>query len=144
MSCGGKGSYYEQFTNDRALTKRILDLNKTIDEVRSFEKGKLIKDDVELLKYVYEIGENDTYIVSYLFDEKGCYEIGIDSYFELEKDAQNVVDGLQSEVNATEFGNPKEDNKLYRWLNSDESVSIELDHAKTKRGLFVATIFANK
>ena len=94
-SCGGNGSYYEQFTNDKALTSRVLDLNQTIDDIRKVEKGKLIRDDINLLKYVYEIGKNDTYQVTYQFDEKGCWEIGIDCYFEKEDDAQNVVNGIK-------------------------------------------------
>ena len=144
ISCGGKGSYYEQFTNDRPFADRVLDLNKTIDEVRSFEKGKIIKEDIGLLKYVYEIGKNDTYIISYLFDEKGCYEIGIDGYFELEEDATSVVEGIKSSMSSSTFETPKEDNKLIRWKNADKSISIELDYKDTSRGLFLATIFANE
>ena len=54
ISCGGKGSYYEQFTNDKAFTSRVTDLNKTIDEIRAKEQGRLVKEDIGLLKYVYE------------------------------------------------------------------------------------------
>lgn len=144
ISCGGKGTYYEQFTNDKAFASRILDLNKTIDEIRSEEKGKLIKEDGSLLKYVYEIGKNDTYTVNYLFDEKGCYEIGIDGYFEMETDANNVVEGIKLEMIATEYGNTTDDNSLSRWKNTNHSISIELDYKDTSRGLFLATIFANE
>lgn len=144
ISCGGKSSYYEQFTNDKGFTSRILDLNKTIDEIRAIEKGKLIKDDISLLKYVYEIGDDDSYIVSYLFDEKGCFEIGIDGYFELEEDANNVVNGIKSEMVKSEYGNAVEGNDLSRWKNNNGSISIELDYENTSRGLFIATIFANE
>ena len=144
ISCGKKESYYEQFTNDKAFTSRVLDLNKTIDEIRAIEKGKLIKDDISLLKYVYEIGKSDTYIVSYLFDEKGCYEIGIDSYFELETDAQNVIDGIKLSMEIPEYETRTEDNNLCRWKNSNESISVELDYKDTARGLFLVTIFANE
>ena len=143
-SCGGIGSYYEQFENDKNFVTRISDLNKTIDEIRSIEKGKLIKDDITLLKYVYEIGKSDTYIVSYLFDEKGCYEIGIDGYFELEKDAINVIDGIKEAMTNSEYHNNEEGSSLSRWKNNSGSVSIELDYKDTSRGLFVATIFANE
>ncbi|PCJ24496.1 MAG: hypothetical protein COA97_09595 [Flavobacteriales bacterium] len=144
VSCGNNGSYHEQFTQDKPFVSRISDLNKSIEEIRKIENGKLIKDDINLLKYVYEIGKNDTYIVSYLFDEKGCFEIGIDGYFEMENDANNVVDGIKGEMNKSNYGNSSEGNNLSRWKNSDGTVSIELDYKDTKRGLFIATIFANE
>jgi len=142
-SCDKNKTYYDQFNNNKPFTSRILDLNKTIDEIRDTEKGKLIKEDIGLLKFVYEIGKSDTYIVSYLFDEKGCYEIGIDGYFEFEKDAEDVVTGIQTEMNSSKYGKGTDDNNLNRWKNEDKSISIELDYKDTSRGLFLATIFAN-
>ena len=144
ISCGGKGSYFEQFSNDKPFTSRILDLNKTIDQIRVEEEGNLVEEDLNYLKYIYEVGKSDSYEVSYRFDEKGCFEIGIDSYFVEEANATNVVDGIKAEMNASEFSSPKEDNFLYRWKNTDESISVELDYSKTKRGEFIATIFANE
>jgi len=144
VSCGGLGSYYEQFTNDKPFINRISDLNKTIEEIRTTEKGKLIKDDIGLLKYVYEIGKNDTYVVSYLFDEKGCYEIGIDGYFEMENETNNVVSGIKLEMEKSEYEKSSDENYLSRWKNTDGSTSIELDYKDTSRGLFIATIFANE
>ncbi|MDB4533655.1 hypothetical protein N9242_02205 [Vicingaceae bacterium] len=144
VSCGGKGTYFEQFSNKKTFTSRILDLNKTIDQVRVEEQGNLITEDLNFLEYVYEVGESDSYVISYRFDEKGCFEVGIDSYFVEESNAKNVVDGIKSEMNKSEFGVPKEDNFLCRWKNKDESISVELDYTKTKRGEFVATIFANE
>ena len=144
VSCSGVSSYYEQFTKDKAFTSRIADIDKTIEEVRTFEEVKIVKDDVSILKYVYEIGKNDTYIISYLFDGKGCYEIGIDAYFGKEEDASNVVDGIKSEMAASEYELVSEDNSLCRWKKADGSISIEIDYKDTSRGLFIATIFANE
>ncbi|MBL4592850.1 MAG: hypothetical protein JKX68_03425 [Flavobacteriales bacterium] len=144
ISCGGLGSYYEQFTKDKAFTSRISDLNKTIDEIRAIEKGKLIRDDINLLKYVYEIGNNDTYQITYQFDEKGCWEVGIDCYFENEEDAKSLVLGIKSEITTTVYGSPTEDNNLYRWENANEPASIEIDYKDTSRGIVVLTIMAVK
>ena len=47
-------------------------------------------------------------------------------------------------MNASEYGVPVEDNFLCRWKNSNESISVELDYTNTKRGEFIATIFANE
>ena len=144
FSCGGKGTHFEQFSDDKTFSARILDLNKTIDEVRVEEQGHLIKEDINYLEYTYEVGETDSYVVSYRFDEKGCYEVGLFSYFVEAPNAKNVVDGIKAEMNTSEFGAPKEDSFLYRWKNEAESISVELDFSKTKRGEFIATIFANE
>ncbi len=144
MSCGEKGSYYEQITKEKSITSRIVDLNKTIDEIRIQENGTLIKDGINIIKYVYYIGDGDTYIVSYLFDEKGCFEIGLKSYFGLEEDTKNVLEGFKTEINSSEFILASDDNYLYRWLNANKSVSIEIDYKDTSRGLLVVSIFANE
>ncbi|MDG1475636.1 MAG: hypothetical protein P8Q14_00680 [Vicingaceae bacterium] len=144
VSCTEKKSYYEQFKKNKTFVSRILDLNKTFNEIRTEEKGKLIKEDISFLKFIYDIGENDTYVVSYLFDEKGCYEIGIDGYFEFEKDALDVLSGIQKEMETAAYKKEVDDNRLNRWKNADKSISIELDHKGTENGLFVATIFANE
>lgn len=144
ISCTeNKKTYYEEFTDHKAFVSRILDLNKTIDEIRKEEKGELIKEDVHFLEYVYKIGKSDSYVISYLFDEKGCYEIGIDGYFELEKDALSLVVGIKTETDA-KYGKGTDDNNLNQWKNEDKSISIELDYKDTARGLFLATIFANE
>ena len=91
VSCGGKGSYFEQFSNDKKFTSRIDDLNKTIDEIRAKEKGSLIKEDLYYLEYSYGIGKSDSYVISYRFDEKGCYEVAIYSYFIEEANTKNVI-----------------------------------------------------
>jgi len=144
VACGGKGSYFEQFSDDKTFSSRILDLNKSIDQIRVEEQGHLIKEDLNYLEYVYEVGKSDSYVIAYRFDDKGCFEIGVYSYFVDEINAQIVVDGIKSEMNTSSYGAPKEDNYLCRWKNSDESISVELDYTKTKRGEFIATIFANE
>lgn len=144
ISCGGKGTHYEQFLADKSFNSRILDLNKTIDQIRVEEKGNLIKDDLEYLEYVYEVGESDSYVITYRFDEKGCFEVGVYSYFVDEANAQNLMDGIKAEIDNSTYGAPEEANSLCRWKNNDESISIELDYSKTKRGEFIATIFANE
>jgi hypothetical protein len=144
ISCGGKGTHYEQFSDDKSFKSRVLDLNKTIDQIRVEEKGNLIKDELEYLEYVYEVGESDSYVIAYRFDEKGCFEVGIYSYFVDEANAQNLVDGIKATLNNSAYGSPEDANSLCRWKNKDESISIEIDYSKTKRGEFVATIFANE
>ncbi len=144
LSCNETTTHFEQMQKETPFTARILNLNKTIEEIKKEEKGKLIKEDLRFLSFVYKIEKNDSYEVSYLFDEKGCYEIGIDGYFESEKNATNVVEGIQNEMNTSNYIKGSNDNYLSRWGNKDETVAIELDYKDTKRGLFIATIFANE
>ena len=96
VSCGGKGTHFEQFSKEKTFTNRILDLNKTIDQIRVEEQGNLIKEDLNYLEYVYEVGESDSYVTTYRFDEKGCYEVGVYSYFVEEANAKNVVAVIKS------------------------------------------------
>lgn len=144
LSCNKNKTHFETMQKEQPFATRILNLNKSIEEIRLSETGKLVKEDLSFLNFVYKIGNNDTYEVSYLFDEKGCYEIGIDGYFELEKDAINVVEGITQEMNLSEFIKNGNDNNLSRWKNKEESIAVELDYKNTSRGLFVATIFANE
>jgi len=137
-------SYYMQLKSHKTFTERILDLNKPFDLIKKEEKGKLIKEDLHLLEFVYNIGENDTYTVSYLFDEKGCYEIGLDGFFELESNTKDIVTGIQTEMNTSIYGKGTDDNGLNRWINEDKSASIELDYQETSKWMFLATIFANE
>lgn len=143
-SCGKNDSYYDQITKKKSITERIEDLNKSVGEIRKAEKGKLMEEGPEFLEFEYTIGENDTYVISYLFDDKGCYEIGFDGYFEKEEDAQLVLDGFKNEISKTSYGKPEEAHHLARWLSSDESVSIELDYMEVSKGMVIVTIFANE
>jgi len=144
QSCTKNKTYYAQFKADKTFSSRILDLNKSFDRIMNEEKGKLVKEDLYLLEFVYKIGKSDSYMVSYLFDEKGCYEIGIDGYLELESDAKNIVLGIQTEMSTSNYGKGTDDNGLNRWINEDKSISVELDYKDTSKGLFMATIFANE
>lgn len=143
FSCKNDGSYYEQLSEQKTISNRILDLNKSINEIRKQEKGKISKEGLDFISYEYTIGNNDSFALSYLFDEKGCYEISIDCYFAKKDDALNVLEGIKVELTSSEYGIPTDDNYLLRWKNSKESVSIELDYKNTDRGLLVLTIMAN-
>lgn len=144
FSCSTDKNYYEQITNKKPLMERVKDINKTTQEIRKEEKGKLIKEDVDYMEYEYEIGEGDTYIISYLFDGKGTYEIGFDGYFAKKEDAQLVLDEFTNEINLSAFGSLQETPRLKRWFNTDKSITIELDYSSVDKGMAVVTIFANE
>lgn len=144
QSCTEDKTFYTQFKGHKAFSSRVLDLNKSFDLINKEEKGKLTKEDLHLLEFVYNIGTSDTYTVSYLFDEKGCYEIGIDGFFELESNAKDIVTGIRTEMDASIYSKGTDDNGLNRWKTEDKSVSIELDYQETSKWMFIATIFANE
>jgi hypothetical protein len=144
FSCGNDKDYYEQATKKKSLIERVQDLNMSINDIRKKEKGKLINEQLTSLEYEYKIGDNDTYVITYLFDEVGCYEIGFDGYFGTEENAKLVLDGFKNEITPEIYGVSEEDNQLYRWTKTDKSLTIELDYIDTPKGMAIATIFANE
>ena len=144
VSCENKTTYYEQFVQDKSISSRIKDLNKSIEQIREIEKGKLINEGLDRLKYEYSIGKTDRYIITYYFDEKGCLEIRLDTYFENETDTKILIEGFKQEMSTIEFKVPEENNQLYRWKNLDKSIWVELDYKDTSRGILVLTIQANE
>lgn len=136
-------NYYEQISSDKTFTKRINNINKTIEDVRKEEKGKLINEGLDRLKYEYEVGKGDRYIITYLFDEKGCYEIGFDGYFAKQEDVVLVLDGFKSEIDLNSY-KLEESDDLYRYSNSNESLTLELDYVNADKGMALAVIFANE
>jgi hypothetical protein len=136
-------SYYEQISSEKAFTERINDINKTIEEIRKEERGKLINEGLDRLKYEFEVGKGDRYIVTYLFDEKGCFEIGFDGYFANKEDVLVVLDGFKSEIDLTKY-QLEESPELFRYSNSSNSLTLEIDYANADKGMALAMIFANE
>lgn len=145
ISCNDSSKpYYDQITSDKAFVERISDLNKTIENIRKSEKGKLINEGLDRLKYEYSIGSGDRYILTYIFDEKGCFEIGFDGYFEEEENVKKVLEGFIDELKIKNFGTPKEDNQLVRFISKDKTKTIEFDYKNSDKGIAKAIIFANE
>ncbi|MCB0400632.1 MAG: hypothetical protein KDD41_00970 [Flavobacteriales bacterium] len=144
IACHENETYHDTVHNKKPITERVKDLNKSMKEIRKTEKGKLIKEDVDYMEFEYPIGEGDSYVVSYLFDDKGVFEIGFDGYFAKAEDAQLLLDQFKQDIRAGNFGEEEENPKLIRWLNHSQSVTIELDYHDVDKGMAVVTIFANE
>lgn len=136
-------SYYEQISSEKSFTERVNDINKTLEEVRKEESGKLINEGLDRLKYEFEVGKGDRYIVTYLFDEKGCFEIGFDGYFANKEDVLIVLDGFKSEIDLTKY-KLEESTNLYRYSDKKNSLTLEIDYANADKGMALAVIFANE
>ena len=141
LGCDQDKSIYDQFNENKSITERVQDLDKTVVEVRKMEKGKIVGEAIDAFDYEYPFKESGSYIVSYLFDEKGCYEIGIDASFDKQDNAEFLLDKFKEELTVT-YGSPEEGNDLVRWLDKEETFTIELDYADTENGLAIVTIFA--
>lgn len=136
-------SYYEQVSSEKPFTERINDINKTIEEIRKEEKGSLINEGLDRLKYEFEVGKGDRYVVTYLFDEKGCFEIGFDGYFATKEDVLVVLDGFKSEIDLSQY-KLEESTNLFRYSNDKNSLTLEIDYANADKGMALAVIFANE
>ncbi len=146
ISCSGNGSYFEQMSKIKTIQERVSDLNKTLTEIRKSEKKSfLVKEDENYLEFEYPLGDNDSFKATYLFDDAGCYEVGLDTYFASEENTKLVLDEIKAVFqNNPNFGSPKDNDNLYEWSRKDGLVSVELDYQNTSKGMLVLTIFANQ
>lgn len=146
ISCVGSDSYYDQLTKVKSIKERVSDLNKSLTEVRKSEKkSALITEDEKFLEYEYPVGENDSYKASYFFDDAGCFEVGLDTYFSLENDAKLVLDEIKTVFeNDERFGKATDSNSLLEWTSKDGLISVQLDYLNQDKGMISLTIFANQ
>ncbi len=106
---------------------------------------KLVSEDNYFLKYIYVSNTNITINSTYLFDEKGCFEIGLDIDYENIDDANSAINQFKQYVDEQKsFLDFKEDNYLLRWINQDKSRTVEVDIANASSGKIAITIFANE
>ncbi len=145
-SCVGSDSYYDQLTKVKSIKERVSDLNKSLTEVRKSEKkSALITEDEKFLEYEYPVGENDSYKASYFFDDAGCFEVGLDTYFSLENDAKLVLEEIKTVFeNDERFGKATDSNSLLEWTSKDGLISVQLDYLNQDKGMISLTIFANQ
>lgn len=140
-----KKSHYDQLIDHKTEKEYVGALNQSFEEIKKTEdKAFLITEDFDLLSYEYEIGEDDdTYQVTYRFDEKGCHEVGIDVYINQPEPSKMVVNGFKNYFNTSkDFKVPSEDNDLLRWTSENELLVAELDFSNAERGRIALTIFA--
>lgn len=146
VGCNQEKTYYDQLIKGKSITERIVELNKTLTEIRKTEdKSALIKEEDDYLEYEYKIGFEETYSVTYFFDVAGCYEVGLDTYFNNEVDAQLVMEKIKEEIESSDKFKLKTDsNQLLEWSSVDNLASIELDYENLNKGMISFTVFANE
>lgn len=142
--CNSEATYYDELVENKSISERIVELNKSLTQIRKSESKKaLIKEEYDYLKYEYKIGKDETYTVTYFFDDIGCWEVALDTYFNEEIDAQLALDKIKEELdNVEELGLAKNTNDLYQWSNKEGLVSVELDYTNVDKGMISLTAFA--
>jgi hypothetical protein len=139
-ACLDSTSMYEQVTVLKTPLQRVLDLNKSdIDIKKSEEKEALVRQENDYLEYEYPIQEDESYVVGFRFDRDGCFEIILDTYFNKQTDAENVITGILEDLKLT-YGQPLKEEEHYFW--EKEGVKIELDKHNVERGMITLTIYA--
>ncbi|MCB9360733.1 MAG: hypothetical protein H6587_03770 [Flavobacteriales bacterium] len=146
VGCNQEKTYYDQLIKNKTIAERVVELNKTLTDIRKTEdKSALIKEDEDYLEYEYTIGVDETYSITYFFDVAGCYEVGLDTYFNNEVDAQLVMEKIKEEIEKTgKFELKTDSNQLYEWSSKDGLSSVELDFENLNKGMISFTIFANE
>lgn len=146
LSCTGNDSYYRKITKVKTINERLSDLNKSLTEIRKSEKkASLTKEEEDYLEFEYKIGENESYKTTYFFDDSGCYEVGLDTYFTLESTAKEVLNEIKTEIEKdANFGPPTNTNSLYEWNSKDGLITIELDYMNQDKGMIRLTSYANQ
>lgn len=146
VSCNTTETYYDEIIKNKTIIERIDELNKSLTDIRKSENKKaLIKEEDDYLEYEYKIGEGDSYAITYFFDVAGCFEVGLDTYFTNEIDAQFVTEEIKAAVEADQrFEKAKNTNSLYEWTSKDGATSVELDYLNVSQGMISFTVFANE
>tara|TARA_R110001592_G_scaffold111249_1_gene308132 strand:+ start:184 stop:669 length:486 start_codon:yes stop_codon:yes gene_type:complete len=145
-SCNQEKTYFDQLTKNKSITERTTELNKSLTTIRKSEdKSALVKEDDEYLEYEYKIGNDETYTITYFFDVAGCYEVGLDTYFNTEIEAKLVMEKIKEAIdNSDKFKLKTDSNQLYEWSSNDGLSSVELDYENLNKGMVSFTVFANE
>lgn len=137
-------NYYGQIIkNDKGIVRGV-NLNDKIELIKAQENGEaIIAETATIIEYEYPLDNGGTYVVAYNFDGDGCFEIDIDTYFNTEAPAQEVLNIMKTYFDK-KFKQAEQDEGLYIWKNEDKSTTIELDYLNQADGEIMLTIFANE
>ena len=125
-------------------TIRGVIINDEIKQVKKLEKEKfLIEETSTFLEYEYPLEEESFVVIAYLFDEKGCSEINVDTYFDSEEKAKEMITVYQKQF-TQKYGEPKKEDSLLLWNDVDKTITVEVDIFNKADGEVMLTIFANE
>jgi len=147
FSCGNdevaeQSKLYQQIIKTEKGIVRGVEINATPDQIKQQESKRALMDEsANYLEYEYEITEEAFVVVTYHFDEKGCSEISIDTYFDTPEKTTEVIAIYQKHFTA-KYGKPIVEDNLNVWHNTDKTISVELDYLSQDDGEIMLTIYA--
>lgn len=128
-SCGGGGgtSVFDSIIKSKIGHFRGVEIGAALDEVKKSESDKPQDEEDDYLYYDIALNGEDSYAISYSFDEKGLYEIQVDVFLEKPQAATDLFSEFRTYF-GEKYGSVKEEDDGYAsWLiTSDISEEIEI------------------
>ncbi len=145
-ACGEVGTSYDEVTRLYSVSQRVSSLNKTIEALKEIEENEALSIETHnYLEYEFPIRADESYVINYRFRNNRCFKIGVDTYFNKQKYAQNVVDGIIKRLESDSlFGAPRKDENGYQWRGKKENINIELNIQQIERGTINLSISASE
>ena len=150
FSCNGDSPkekdniYFSQIIKTNKGIIRGVNLNDKKKQIKKKERKRaIITETNAILEYEYLLKEKGTYVVTYQFDQQGCYEIDVDIYLasaDFINEAQKTLDAFFRD----KYGIPTQGDSLLIWKNKEKTMTIELDYLNKSEGEMMLTIFANE
>ncbi len=135
-----------EIANIKPVSKRINDLNKTMDEIKTMEDdAALMREDNYLLEYEYPVRENESYVITYRFKDNKCYEIKLDTYLDKEAYAKKIQQEVMTDMaENSDFSKTTFRDDTFKWVSIDTKINIQLKTQNVERGTVNLSIVINQ
>ena len=135
FACGDSAEERKDRMN--TVKEKLTYLDKSITEIKAIEDpAALMREDKYLLEYEYPIGENESYVITYRFNNNECFEFSLETYLDNKAYANKVVKHIISDMASNEgFKKTLLKNKVYHWESEATNTLVELRTIETNRGV---------
>lgn len=135
ISCGESAN--ERRDRINTVKEKLTYLDKSITDIKAIEDpAALMKEDKYLLEYEYPIGENESYVITYRFNNDECFEFSLETYLDNKTYANKVVKHILIDMaNNENFKKTILKNKVYHWESESTNTLVELKTIETNRGV---------
>ena len=117
--------------------------DKWVQVQKAENKRNLVSKSNAHLEYEFEINEEAFIVVAYHFDDKGCSEINIDTYFDAKEQTDEAIT-IYLEHFTAKYGKYLAEDDMYLWKNKDKTISVELDYLDKDDGELMLTVYATE
>jgi hypothetical protein len=131
---------------NKNIAYEISNLHQSKDEIKAHEeKAALVRETDYSLEYEYPVREDESYVITYRFNDTGCFEIKLDIYLNKENDAKNISNGIKNKIESNpEYGKAQLENRIYSWHSVSKDINLELKTQNQERGIINFLIQQNK